>query len=74
VDLLTFTSSSAARSFAEGVTTDIGRAEVASIGPITSATIRELGWNVAIEAKPHTTAGLVATIVELYRSRTSRLE
>ena len=37
---------------------------VASIGPITSATAKQLGLNVDVEAAEYTTAGLVRAIVE----------
>ncbi|MGH9646383.1 MAG: uroporphyrinogen-III synthase, partial [Bryobacteraceae bacterium] len=37
--------------------------KVASIGPITSATARELGLTVDVEADPHTVPGLVAAIL-----------
>src|SRR5690606_37824221 len=43
VDLITFTASSTVRNFVELVGGEIGAARVASIGPITSATTRELG-------------------------------
>ena len=36
--------------------------KIASIGPITSATARELGLHVDVEADPHTMPGLVAAI------------
>jgi len=36
--------------------------KIASIGPITSATARELGLTVDVEANPHTVPGLVAAI------------
>lgn len=66
VDLVTFTSSSTARHFAELVTRDLGSTVVASIGPITSATVRELGWDVAVEPAVHTAAALTAAIAEYY--------
>ena len=46
-----FTASSTVRNFAELVGTDVGSARVASIGPITSATARELGMPVHVEAE-----------------------
>jgi uroporphyrinogen-III synthase len=33
-----------------------------SIGPVTSGTLRELGWEPAAEADPHDLAGLVAAV------------
>jgi uroporphyrinogen-III synthase len=34
-----------------------------SIGPITSGTLREMGWEPAAEAYPHDVPGLVAAVV-----------
>ena len=61
LDLVTFTSGSAVRYFVES-TGHPSRALVAVIGPVTAKTARDLGLGVAIEAKPHTTDGLVAAI------------
>ncbi len=62
VDLVTFTASSTVRSFADLVGTDTGGASVASIGPITSGTLRELGMRVDVEAAEYTIPGLLAAI------------
>jgi uroporphyrinogen III methyltransferase/synthase len=62
IDLVTFTSSSTVRNFVELVGTEIGGATVASIGPITSATAREFGLPVHVEASEHTIPGLIAAI------------
>ena len=58
---ITFTSSSTVRNFvaAGGAVSGI---QVASIGPITSATAREHGLTVDVEADPHTVPGLVEGI------------
>jgi uroporphyrinogen-III synthase len=71
-DVVTFTSSSTAKNFVtllgasrrarrpaqlQGVT-------LASIGPVTSATLRELGLGVDVEAKQFTIPGLVKAIVD----------
>ena len=61
-DWVTFTSSSTAANFAKLVP-DEAKVRFASIGPITSATARELGMTVAVEAKEHSIAGLVKAIV-----------
>ncbi len=72
-DFITFTSSSTVREFVrliEAEAAGAGRplaerlagARLCSIGPITSATLREHGLPVAIEASTYTTAGLVAAI------------
>jgi uroporphyrinogen III methyltransferase / synthase len=66
VDVVTFTAGSTARSFAALLGTDVGGAKVASIGPVTSAVLRELGLPVDIEAKEYTVPGIVAAIVDYY--------
>lgn len=62
VDLITFTASSTVRNFVDAVGTEIADAEVASIGPITSATARELGLPVHVEAEEYTIPGLLSAI------------
>ena len=65
-DVITFTSSSTVRNFAaaagpgalEGI-------KVASIGPVTSATARELGIRVDAEAREFTIGGLVEAVLAL---------
>jgi uroporphyrinogen-III synthase len=42
---------------------------MASIGPVTSATLRELGLPVDIAAKEFTIPGLVAAIVKSFAAR-----
>lgn len=61
IDLVAVGSSSTARHLAELVD-DLGRARIVSIGPVTSATCRELGLTVAVEADPHTLDGLVEAL------------
>lgn len=63
VDLITFTSSSTVRNFVEAVGAEVGGARIASIGPITSGTLREVGMNVDVEALEYTIPGLVAAIL-----------
>ncbi|MBW3658329.1 MAG: uroporphyrinogen-III synthase [Actinobacteria bacterium] len=63
VDVVAFASSSTARNFAVLVGDRPWRADVVSIGPVTSATCRELGLPVGREADPHDLDGLVAAIV-----------
>jgi uroporphyrinogen-III synthase len=71
-DVVTFTSSSSAKNFAEllGNVTGGSRGagllkgvQFASIGPVTSATLRELQLPVAIEAREFTMGGLIRAIV-----------
>lgn len=65
--IVTFTSSSTARNFAallgEAAARSLQTVQFASIGPVTSATLRELGMPVAIEAGEYTMGGLIRAIV-----------
>jgi uroporphyrinogen-III synthase len=65
--VVTFTSSSTVRNFVAllGARQTAGLEEVrlASIGPVTSSTLRELGLRVDIEAKEFTIPGLIAAIL-----------
>jgi uroporphyrinogen III methyltransferase/synthase len=66
VDAVTFTASSTVKNFVELVGADVGRAKVASIGPVTSETARELGLAVDVEAAEYTTPGLVQALRGLF--------
>ncbi len=69
--IITFTSSSSAKNFVAllGRTRPyLERVTLASIGPVTSETLRELGLRVDIEAKQYTIPGLVEAIVSSVRS------
>ena len=66
-DAVTFTSSSTVEHFVAAFGTDAVPGLVASIGPVTSATARSLGLTVDVEASEHTTAGLVAALVDHVR-------
>lgn len=66
VDVVTFTAGSTVRAFAELVGTAVGRARVATIGPVTSAVARAVGIRVDVEAAEHTIEGLVQVVRELY--------
>ena len=60
---ITFTSSSTVKNFvAIAGRESLANIKIASIGPITSATARELGLTVHAEANPHTIPGLVSAI------------
>jgi uroporphyrinogen III methyltransferase/synthase len=61
-DWLTFASASAVRFFHAAAGTLDGP-RLASIGPVTSAALRELGHEPDVEATDHTPAGLVAALV-----------
>ncbi|MGH8048042.1 MAG: uroporphyrinogen-III C-methyltransferase [Chthoniobacterales bacterium] len=62
-DAITFTSSSTAENFAALKLPLPAELKMASIGPITSATMRKLGMDVDIEAKVHDIPGLVDAIL-----------
>jgi uroporphyrinogen-III synthase/uroporphyrinogen III methyltransferase/synthase len=70
IDAATFTSSSSVTHLAEaalaaGVPWPFARVAAISIGPITSAALREMGWAPAVEANPSDIPGLVAAVAEL---------
>jgi uroporphyrinogen III methyltransferase / synthase len=65
-DLITFTSSSTVENFLSLNLPRPAQMKVASIGPITSATARERGLIVDVEAKQHDVPGLVAAIRRFY--------
>lgn len=66
IDVVTFTASSTVHNWVKLLGTDIGAAEVATIGPITSGTARDLGFPVHVEAGTYTIPGLVAALCERY--------
>jgi uroporphyrinogen III methyltransferase/synthase len=61
-DYATFTSASSVRFFHAAAGTLDGP-RLASIGPVTTAALRELGYVAALEAGDHTPEGLVAALV-----------
>src|SRR5215471_17910489 len=68
-DLITFTSSSTVENFlALGLPWPKGM-RIASIGPITSKTVRDQGLNVDVEARRHDIDGLVQAITELFAQK-----
>jgi uroporphyrinogen-III synthase/uroporphyrinogen III methyltransferase/synthase len=71
LDAATFTSSSSATHLAEaahaaGVAWPLAGVPAVSIGPITSQTLRDLGWPPAAEANPSDIPGLIAAVVNLF--------
>lgn len=66
VDMVTFTSSSTVRAFRAMFGSELGGSLVATIGPATSATARESGYEVAVEAEEYTTSGLVRALESYY--------
>jgi uroporphyrinogen-III synthase/uroporphyrinogen III methyltransferase/synthase len=74
IDAATFTSSSSVMHLAKaanaaGVAWPFAGVLAVSIGPITSGTLRELGWEAATEASPSDISGLIAAVVRLLGSR-----
>ncbi|HEX2027918.1 MAG TPA: uroporphyrinogen-III synthase [Nitriliruptorales bacterium] len=67
VDLLAFTSSSTVRNFLRLVGDRPWSGRIVSIGPVTTATCRQLGLEVAVEAGRHDLDGLVAALVRAVR-------
>ena len=70
VDAVTFTSSSSVSHLCEaaraaGLSFPFAGVAAISIGPITSATLREAGWEPSIEASPSDISGLVKAVVKL---------
>ena len=70
IDAATFTSSSSVTHLAEaahaaGIAWPLAGVPAVSIGPITSHTLRELGWEPAIEANPSDIPGLIAAAADL---------
>ncbi|MFN2475364.1 MAG: uroporphyrinogen-III C-methyltransferase [Chthoniobacterales bacterium] len=68
-DLITFTSSSTVENFMALHLPWPSGMQVASIGPVTSKTARDLGLNVDVEARRHDVPGLVDAIQKFYRVR-----
>ena len=71
IDLVTFTSSSTVRNFvsffpADELRTLLGAARVGCIGPITAATARAYGLEVAVQPTAYTVPAFVAAIVEYF--------
>jgi uroporphyrinogen-III synthase/uroporphyrinogen III methyltransferase/synthase len=72
LDAATFTSSSSATHLAEaadaaGVAWPFAGVPAISIGPITSQTLRDLGWPPAAEAEPSDIPGLIDALVQFFR-------
>ncbi len=70
LDAATFTSSSSVEHLADaakaaGVVFPFEGVPAVSIGPITSQTLRGMGWEPAAEAEPHDVPGLIAAVVRV---------
>jgi uroporphyrinogen III methyltransferase/synthase len=68
-DLITFTSSSTVENFLALGLPWPAKMQVASIGPVTSKTVRDLGLEVAIEARRHDIPGLVAAVLKFFGTK-----
>ncbi|MCX5757188.1 MAG: uroporphyrinogen-III synthase, partial [Candidatus Hydrogenedentes bacterium] len=76
IDLVTFSSSSTVRNFVDALPTErraelIPRIAAASIGPITSETLREMGIPIAVTASDSTIPNLVEAIREALQNTRS---
>lgn len=70
IDACTFTSSSSAIHLAEvaraaGIAFPLPGVKGISIGPVTSSTLREFGWEPVAEAAPHDIPGLLAAVIQV---------
>jgi len=69
IDWLTFASPSSVRGFFEQIPSEVvnsSNVKVASIGPVTSEELKNLGVRVDVQATEHTTDGLLAAINGMY--------
>jgi uroporphyrinogen III methyltransferase/synthase len=69
IDWITVTSSTIARSLVALFGADLRRSKLASISPITSGVLRELGFEPAVEAAEYTMAGLIAAMRRQHEAR-----
>ncbi len=65
-EVITFTSSSTVTNFVDAYGADAAPEVVATIGPITTATARDRGLEVAVEAAEHTVDGLIAALENFF--------
>jgi uroporphyrinogen III methyltransferase/synthase len=68
IDWVTVTSSATARNLARLFGDDMKNSKIASLSPVTSRTLRDLGYPVAAEADPYTIEALIQSLV---RSQTT---
>lgn len=74
IDWITVTSSAIARSLVAMFGPDLRRAKLASISPVTSATLKELGYEPAVEAVEYTTEGIVQAILAFVETSDSEID
>ena len=77
IDAATFTSSSSATHLAEAahaaaIAFPLAKVLAVSIGPVTSRTLRDLGWKPAAEADPSDIPGLLSATVRALQTRPAR--
>ena len=65
-EAITFTSSSTVTNFVDSYGADAVPEVVATIGPVTTATARSRGLEVAVEATEHTVDGLIAALEDFF--------
>ena len=66
IDWITFTSSSTVKNFFDVMkseTHSLENVSLASIGPVTSTTLRQFGFTPTVEAEPYTIESIVNAIV-----------
>ncbi|WP_338033264.1 uroporphyrinogen-III C-methyltransferase [Desulfobulbus alkaliphilus] len=76
IDMVTFTSSSTVANFLAMLKADskdeahalFSKVQIATIGPVTTATVLEHGLSVAVQPEKYTIADMVQSIVALYRT------
>lgn len=66
IDWVTVTSSAIARSLVKLFGTELRKSRLASISPVTSGVLRELGFEPAAEARQYTMEGLVEAILQAH--------
>jgi uroporphyrinogen III methyltransferase/synthase len=67
IDWIVVTSSATARALDDLYGEDLGSARLASISPLTSGELREIGHEATVEASPHTVDGVVSAILNSHR-------
>jgi uroporphyrinogen III methyltransferase/synthase len=72
IDWITVTSSAIAKSLAGLFGDRLRLSRLASISPVTSETLRRLGYAPAVEASPYTMIGLVEAITEAEKQRSNQ--
>lgn len=74
IDAATFSSSSGVKHLAiaakdAGIAFPLAGVAAVSIGPVTSRTLRQMGWEPAVEASPSDVSGLIAAVLRVLTGR-----